>query len=61
MNRLTNDTADLVPRTDFAEPALEFDFPGLAIGCAEYDETPRLYPPIETCGGVPGVTVGKLA
>jgi L-aminopeptidase/D-esterase-like protein len=38
--RLTNDTAALVPRTDVAGPALHFDFPGLRIGVAEYDEGP---------------------
>ncbi|MEJ7793127.1 MAG: P1 family peptidase [Gaiellaceae bacterium] len=40
MARLTNDTADLTPRTSFESPELEFDFPGLEIGCAEYDEGP---------------------
>lgn len=40
MVRLTNDTADLVPRTSFDGPVLEFDFPGLEIGVAEYDEGP---------------------
>jgi 6-aminohexanoate-oligomer endohydrolase len=38
--RLTNDTARLVPRTDVAGPALHFDFPGLRIGVAEYDDGP---------------------
>jgi 6-aminohexanoate-oligomer endohydrolase len=38
--RLSNDTVNLVPRTDLEGPALAFDFPGLAIGCAEYDEGP---------------------
>jgi 6-aminohexanoate-oligomer endohydrolase len=37
---LTNDTAELVPRTEFDGPALELDFPGLRIGIAEYDEGP---------------------
>jgi len=36
----SNDTLDLVARTELAGPALGFDFPGLAIGCAEYDEGP---------------------
>jgi L-aminopeptidase/D-esterase-like protein len=40
MARLTNDTADLQPRTSFEGPTLAFDFPGLEIGCAEYDEGP---------------------
>jgi L-aminopeptidase/D-esterase-like protein len=38
--RISNDTAELVPRTEFDGPALELDFPGLAIGVAEYDEGP---------------------
>jgi L-aminopeptidase/D-esterase-like protein len=38
--RLSNDNAELVPRTEFDGPALELDFPGLAIGVAEYDEGP---------------------
>jgi 6-aminohexanoate-oligomer endohydrolase len=38
--RLTNDTARLRPRTELDGPALEFDLPGLEIGCAEYDEGP---------------------
>jgi 6-aminohexanoate-oligomer endohydrolase len=37
---LTNDNAELVPRTEFDGPALELDFPGLRIGIAEYDEGP---------------------
>jgi L-aminopeptidase/D-esterase-like protein len=37
---LTNDTADLVPRTEFDGPELRFDLPGLEIGVAEYDEGP---------------------
>ena len=40
MARRTNDTADLRPRTSFDGPAIEFDFPGLEIGCAEYAEGP---------------------
>ena len=40
MARLTNDTAELAPRTSFDGPALEFELPGLEIGCAEYDEGP---------------------
>jgi len=38
--RLSNDTAELVPRTSFEGPELRFDFPGLEIGVAEYDEGP---------------------
>jgi L-aminopeptidase/D-esterase-like protein len=40
-HRRTNDDARLVARTDFgAAPALAFEFPGLEIGVAEYDEGP---------------------
>jgi len=38
--RLSNDTAELRPRTSFDGPELRFDFPGLEIGAAEYDEGP---------------------
>jgi len=39
--RTTNDTMRLPPRTDFAEArALSFEFPGLEVGVAEYDEGP---------------------
>ncbi len=38
--RLTNDTAQLAPRTNFDGPALAFDFPALRVGIAEYDEGP---------------------
>jgi L-aminopeptidase/D-esterase-like protein len=37
---ITNDTLTLVPRTTFDGGALEFDFPGLEIGIAEYEEGP---------------------
>jgi 6-aminohexanoate-oligomer endohydrolase len=37
---LTNDTAELAPRIDFVGPELRFDFPGLRIGVAEYEEGP---------------------
>jgi len=40
MGRLTNDLAELTARTQFEGPVLELDFPGLEIGCAEYDEGP---------------------
>jgi L-aminopeptidase/D-esterase-like protein len=39
-DRFSNDLLDLVPRTDLPGPVLELDFPGLEIGCAEYDEGP---------------------
>jgi L-aminopeptidase/D-esterase-like protein len=38
--RASNDTLDLLPRTVFDGLVLEFDFPGLEIGCGEYDEGP---------------------
>lgn len=66
MARLTNDTAELVPRTSFDGPVLEFDFPGLEIGVAEYDEGPTgctvfHFPEgaassIDVRGGSPGVS-----
>ena len=38
---VSNDTAKLVPRTDFTDMrALRFDFPALEIGVAEYEEGP---------------------
>jgi 6-aminohexanoate-oligomer endohydrolase len=40
MPRLTNDLAELVPRTLFDGPELRFDFPSLEIGVAEYEEGP---------------------
>ena len=40
MARLSNDSAKLVSRTSFDGPELRFDFPGLEIGVAEYDEGP---------------------
>ena len=40
MPRPSNDTLQLSPRTELEGPALELDFPGLEIGCAEYDEGP---------------------
>jgi 6-aminohexanoate-oligomer endohydrolase len=40
MARASNDTLELVPRTDLEGRALALDFPGLEIGCAEYDEGP---------------------
>ncbi|HEY2935720.1 MAG TPA: P1 family peptidase [Gaiellaceae bacterium] len=40
MTGATNDGARLEPRTQFDGPELRFDFPGLRIGVAEYDEGP---------------------
>jgi 6-aminohexanoate-oligomer endohydrolase len=40
VTRLSNDLADLTPRTDVVGPQLEFELSGLEIGCAEYDEGP---------------------
>jgi L-aminopeptidase/D-esterase-like protein len=36
----SNETLAPVPRTELGGPALTFDFPGLRIGVAEYDEGP---------------------
>jgi 6-aminohexanoate-oligomer endohydrolase len=64
--RLSNDTAELVPRTVFDGPELRFDFPGLEVGVAEYDEGPTgctvfsfgdgAAASIDVRGGSPGVT-----
>ena len=40
MTRPSNDSVRPEPRTEFDGPALEFDFPGLRVGVAEYDEGP---------------------
>src|SRR4249919_883846 len=66
MMRLSNDNTELVPRTSFDGPELGFDFPGLDIGVAEYDEGPTgctvFYFPesaaasIDVRGGSPGVS-----
>lgn len=40
MAPLSNDHAELVPRTDVAGRALTFDFPALRVGVAEYAEGP---------------------
>ncbi len=37
---LSNDALSLTPNTALAGPTLTFDFPGLAIGAAEYEEGP---------------------
>ena len=34
----TNDNTRLIPKTEFEGPVLEFDFPSLHIGVAEYEE-----------------------
>jgi 6-aminohexanoate-oligomer endohydrolase len=40
MSELTNDSAQLEPRTSFDGPELRFDFPAFRVGIAEYDEGP---------------------
>ena len=40
MDQMTNRNTTLTPRTSFDGPTLTFDFPGLEIGVAEYDEGP---------------------
>lgn len=62
--RLTNDLMELRPRTTFAGPVLEFDFPAFSIGVAEYPEGPTgctvfLFPDLvsvamDVRGGSPG-------
>src|SRR5207253_4415734 len=69
MPRLTNDNAQLVPRTSFDGPELRFDFPGLEIGVAEYDEGPtgctvyslgtRASVSIDVRGGSPDVSAAN--
>jgi L-aminopeptidase/D-esterase-like protein len=64
--RLTNDAAELVPRTSFDGPELRFELPGLAIGVAEYEEGPtgctvfsfarRAALSVDVRGGSPGVS-----
>lgn len=61
---LTNDALDLTPQTDFAGPALAFDFPALLVGVAEHVEGPTgctvfLFPAgarvaMDVQGGSPG-------
>ena len=41
MTQPTNDTLELVARTGWDGPELRFDFPGLRVGVAEYDEGDR--------------------
>ncbi|MBI1928523.1 P1 family peptidase [Candidatus Poribacteria bacterium] len=62
---MTNDNTQLVPQTSFDGPVLEFDFPSLLIGVAEYKEGPTgctvFYFPkggsavVDIRGGSPGV------
>ncbi|HLW00656.1 MAG TPA: P1 family peptidase [Ktedonobacterales bacterium] len=40
MDTMTNRNTTLTPRTSFDGPMLTFDFPGLEIGVAEYEEGP---------------------
>jgi L-aminopeptidase/D-esterase-like protein len=65
--RLSNDSAELVPRTSFDGRELSFEFAGLEIGVAEYDEGPTgctvlLFPggpvacSIDVRGGSPAVS-----
>jgi L-aminopeptidase/D-esterase-like protein len=66
MTRLTNDTAELRPRTEFDTGVLALGLPGLEIGVAEYDEGPTgctvLHFPdgaacsIDVRGGSPGIS-----
>ncbi len=69
MTGATNDGATLVPRAEFHGPELRFDFPGLRIGVAEYEEGPTgctvfQLPPggaacaVDVRGGSPG-TIGS--
>lgn len=37
---LSNDKMDLKPKTDYREPFLKFDFPGIKVGIGEYEEGP---------------------
>ena len=66
---VTNDLVHPVPRTEFPKArALEFDFPGLEIGIAEYEEGPtgctvfsfgrRASVSIDVRGGSPDVSAG---
>src|SRR5437870_3316838 len=66
MARLSNDSAELAPRTSFDGRELRFELPGLEIGVAEYDEGPTgctvfVFPDGAACstdvrGGSPGVS-----
>ena len=66
MPRLSNDSAELVPRTEFDGRELAFDLDGVEIGIAEYEEGPTgctvlYFPDGASCstdvrGGSPGTT-----
>jgi L-aminopeptidase/D-esterase-like protein len=65
MTTQSNDQLALTPQTSFAGPALTFDFPGLEIGIAEYEEGPTgctvfhfpegVLSTVDVRGGAPGV------
>ncbi len=38
--QITNDNVPLTPKTTFDGPALEFNFPAMKVGIAEYEEGP---------------------
>jgi L-aminopeptidase/D-esterase-like protein len=66
--RLSNETLELVPRTEFDGPELRFDFPSFRVGVAEYDDGPTgctvfRFPEGAACatdvrGGSPGALGG---
>ena len=69
--RRTNDNTGLVPRTDFPTGrVLDFDFPDLEVGVAEYDEGPtgctvfrfarRSSLAVDIRGGKPGISEAHL-
>jgi L-aminopeptidase/D-esterase-like protein len=53
--QLTNDNGALEPVTSFSTPVMEFDFPGLAVGVAEYDAGPTGCTVFHFPGGATGV------
>lgn len=68
---VTNDNTHLMPKTEFVGPVLQFDFPSLHIGIAEYEEGPTgctvFYFPngaksvVDVRGGLPGTVQGITA
>ena len=68
---VTNDNTRLIPKTAFEGPVLEFDFPSLHIGIAEYEEGPtgctvfyfpnRAKSVVDVRGGNPGTLLGIAA
>ena len=68
---VTNDNTHLIPKIVFEGPVLEFDFPSLHIGIAEYEEGPTgctvFYFPnsaksvVDVRGGMPGTIQGIAA